>query len=383
MQEDRLNEILTRFRGTRRYIWQLLAVAVLLALAINLVASVIYAHIGTYPSLALGLALGAVCLGYVAFSRLQENTYSTTIRGFFMVRKDSRELVRVPGYALASRFETTATAAFNENSALERQWQAEIEQRLRPKPTKGRMKISDLRIATEIAEYILLDSLGIHLRDYFNTPPLKESQLDILQRDDIPDVLLSNRILELISRTLQDRPWFDPKRDSSAGGKIVAVYGPDGQYTHFDLTMPKGSTVQRTAPGSLVINSKMVTLQLSAHIGLNYGTPRLFDEYYLNESDRTALSDIEVIYRIHARIRRGLGLKVSSWRYYSWVESFIESARKRLDGQEFFKRISWDSTGALLSVIFENYPPSSSQISAPSSALNENGSSEITAKEDG
>jgi hypothetical protein len=376
MEDEHLNEILARFRGTRGYLWQLLIVAVLLALAINLIASVIYAKTGTYFSVALGLLLGFFCFIYLALSRLKENTYDTTINGFFVVKRDSGNVISVPAYTLASRFEDIATSAFSENPALERQWRTEIDKWV--SPSGSRVRIIDLRVATEIAEYILLDALSTHLTDYFNTPSLGESQLETLERNDIPDVLLSNRILELISRELKDRPWYEPGDDVSSGGTVVAFFGPSGQYSHFDLKMPKGSSVRRTGPGSLVIDSKMISLELSARIGLSYGMPRNFGRYYLGVSKGSDLWDVEVEYRIHARIKRGIGLRMRSWQYYSWTESFIEKARDRFSGEEFFQRISWNSTETLLSVIFKNYPREQMHIEASVNALNEDEPSEST-----
>jgi hypothetical protein len=365
MKDQYLSEFLSRFRGTTRYIWQLVAVAVVLALAINLLASVIYIQLGTYPSLALGLALGAACLGYLVYARLRDNVYSTVVRGFFMVKDDFCTLVNVPGYSLATGFYGIGNAAFGENAALERQWRTELHERFDPDESRPGHEMNDMRVATEIAEYILLEALSTHLTDYFDAPSIEESQLETLERNDIPDVLLSNRILELISRELQDRPWYKPDDDSSPGRivlispaeTIAAVFGPKGQYSHFELTMPKGSTVRRTSPGSLVINSKMVTLELTASITWNYGTPMSFERYYLNKPDDASLEAIEVTYAIKAAVRRRLGFRAADWNYYSWVESFIDSIKEDLDGEAFFRRISWDSVGTLLGIIFDRYPP--------------------------
>ena len=369
MQDERIEELLARFQGIRSYMWQLVAVVVLLALAINLVSSVIYSRLGIYPSLALGLLLGAACLAYLVYSRLRRNSVSTPIRGFFVFKRDSAKLLYVPAYHLASEFESIASAAFKENPALERQWQGEIQQLFhsgKAVPPGGLMRPGYMRVATEIAEYILLEQLSVHLTDYFNTPSLEESQLETLKRNDIPDVLLSNRILELISRDLEDRPWYEEKSEPTSPDTVVtAVFGPGERYSRFDLTLPKGSTVQRKGPGSLIINSKMISLELSVKIGPDYNpVDPSFANYYLGKRNDASVTEMLVRYEINAHIRRGLGFRIDSWRYYSWLESFIESVRRDFDREEFLRRISWESSEVLLRVIFSRYPPDDSQDSS-------------------
>ena len=354
MHEERLKELLSRFQGTRRYVWRLVAVAIVLALAVNLLASVIFAHLGTYSALSLGLSLAALCLAYLGYARLRDNTYSVAIKGYYMLkgRKDEN-LLSVPRYFLASEFHSIAEAIFKENPAFERQWTSNVQEWFTSLERLTLANPATFRIATEIAEYILLHCFSLHLDAYFNGSTLKESELQTLYRRDIPDVLLSNRVLELISRDLKDRPWYKPS-NFKYGDVAVASFGPEGRYSQFKLTLPKGSTITRSGPGSLEIKSKMITLGLHVSCqGYLHNLEPLFVKYYLNIDDPMSARPwpMEIHYSIDAHIRRGLGIKSHRWPYYLWLESFINKAKEQLGAAEFMQRIAWDLTEALLAAL--------------------------------
>ena len=64
------------------------------------------------------------------------------------------------------------------------------------------------QLIIEATEYYVLEKLSSHLTDYFNRPHFDEQELHTFARNDIPDVLLSNRFLELFSKPMEDRPLF-------------------------------------------------------------------------------------------------------------------------------------------------------------------------------
>jgi len=340
-----LESVITRFRETRPYLWELVAIVVILALAINLLASAISGWLGNYFTLALGLLLGLACLVYVIYTRVRVNNFSIQIDAFFMANSETCEVVDIKDYEFANAFYRTYVAVRKENPVLGRQWQDEISGRHEERGSSDR-----LRIASEIAEYILLDRLSTHLTDYFNTPTLREDQLEVLFRKDVPDIVLSNRVLELISRDLEDRPWYKPGPDDD-NFLPVSSYGPGGIYSRFDLTLPKGSTISRSSSGTLVIKSRMLTLELNAICdGYNYYVPFSFARYYLR-IDPNEMEPLAVRFNIDAKIQRRFGLKPKEWPYYMWLESFVESTRKELGGKSFFEQISWSVTEVMIGIL--------------------------------
>ena len=345
MPDKDLDSVITRFRETRPFLWELVAIVVILALAINLLASAISGWLGNYFTLTLGLLLGLACLAYVIYTRVRINKYSTQIEAFFIANSETSEVIDIRDYDFANEFYRTYAAVRKENPALGRQWQDEFSSRHEDRRSSGK-----LRIASEIAEYILLERLSTHLTDYFNTPTLREDQLEVLLRKDVPDIVLSNRVLELISRDLEDRPWYKPGPDDREY-LAVSSYGPEGIYSLFDLTLPKGSAISRSSSGALVIKSRMLTLELNVRCdGYNYFVPFSFARYYLR-IDPNEMEPIAVRFNIDAKIQRRFGIKSKEWPYYLWLKSFVENARKRLDGKSFFEQISWNVTEVMIGIL--------------------------------
>lgn len=342
MPDRTVEMIFSRFQSARSYVWEIILLAVILALAIHLVGSDIYNSFKGVASLGTGLFLIVACLVYISYARVRANKYSVDLRAFFVMNEDTLELLDIRQYEFASSFYDTFRAISKENPAFDRQWRDQF--------AKGHK--TDLRLASEISEYIILDHLSNHLADYFNTSDFAEDRIEELSRKDIPDVLLSNRVLELISRDLQDRPWYKPEpNDHSNRGQLVAVYGPDGIFSRFDLTLPNGSKVERSKSGSLIITSKMLTLELGIRCdGYNYGLPLSFERYYFR-SDGGTLDAIGVSFKIQARLKRRFGLRSRDWPYYLWLESFIESAKSDMDADSFFRRISWNSLEIVMSIL--------------------------------
>jgi hypothetical protein len=273
MPDRTVNMVFARFQGLRSYVWEIILLVVILAFAIDLVGSDIYDSLKGVRALVVSIFLIFICVAYIAYAQVRANKYSVDIAGFFILHRSELSLLDIPEYRFASDFHDTYGAISAENPVFERQWRDEFARR----PDGKRRTPSDFRLATEISEYIILELLSIHLTDYFNTDEFAEDRVEELSRSDIPDVLLSNRVLELISRDLQDRPWYKPDvagPSDRSDGETVAIYGPGGIFSRFDLTLPKGSKVQRSKSGSLIIASKMLTLELNARCdGFGYGTP--------------------------------------------------------------------------------------------------------------
>ena len=90
----------------------------------------------------------------------------------------------------------------------------------------------------------------MHLSEYFNNSYEKQRVKDF-QRNDIPEVLLSNRFLKLFSEDMFNRAIFACQKDfvlddHNDGGKIVyAETSSGGLYDKFDLILPEKSKITR------------------------------------------------------------------------------------------------------------------------------------------
>jgi hypothetical protein len=359
--KDAVDSFIARFQQVRQHVWQLIILAVALALAINLVSSAISAWIDARQDLIIGFIISFVCLLYAAYSYVGSDRFDATIRAFFVVTHQSRlewdehsefrsslKLIDLPDYYFSHYFYKTAIATFNESAALKRQWWEELEEAL-TKP------VDKLQLTTETAEYLVLNFLSLNLRKYFSDPGLSEKYITTLRRSDVPEILLSNRVFELISRDLGDRDWYEPGNDVAEPGEETYMLS-DGvhEYSRFELSLPKGTRVSRSASGALILDSDVIELELSIKCeGTSYSVPPSFCNYYL-QCGFFEVTGLDVYVRISARMKKRLGMSRRRWPYYLWLESFIQRVEKDFGGSEFFKLISWDSAGFLLSILHKN-----------------------------
>lgn len=195
-------------------------------------------------------------------------------------------------------------------------------------------------------------------------------------RGDVPDVLLTNRFLEMFSRPMKDRPAFvdavskgkatptivrkndaydiligDDAPSTAEGGEVVAAYERSGvKYWKFNLVLPKESTVRRHDNGVEIETKK---LKMSIKIlfeGFNTILPceSSFIEHYVETSN---LKDIE-IYKLNMDIQvlmKWLAmLSRAGWEYYHWVDSFLDKIEVDVSKDAFFNRINWETVAAIL-----------------------------------
>jgi hypothetical protein len=171
------------------------------------------------------------------------------------------------------------------------------------------------------------------------------------ERKDIPDILLSNRFLELFSKPTEDRAIFASKQEDN----VVAYFGKNSYYSKFNLILPNGSKVLRDKSGSIVIRNGLMRLEFSVNFqSMGYVLPHKFIERYLGRKQVESLESMrrisvyEVPLRVSISIRMISLLRGRVWRQEQWIDSFMESIRLFWDGQLFLERIQWDTVQALL-----------------------------------
>ncbi|MEV0619320.1 hypothetical protein AB0I81_38800 [Nonomuraea sp. NPDC050404] len=339
-------------RDARRQLSELLALVIALSFAVNLLSSAVFDLWGITGALVSGIAIIALCAAYFYFTRSRGRKYFLEIGATFAVSAEDRaKIIRMPGYAFGKSFANIAHAVFEENEALKSQWvngdfvTYEHIKGISWKSAPG----PGVRLAREIAEYIVIHMLGTHLTDYFANSELDRSRVHNYERKELPHVLLSNRVLDLISRDVEDRPGFGP---AEQGGWRL-VYGGPGKrlYSHFRLSLPKGSSVTREASGDLLIDSPAILLRISTDFQ-GYGAAVPFDYCrYLLKSDPLSVKNYQVKFTISAEVKDAIFRRRSLWAYYGWVESFIEKIRNDVDYAEFFRRTNWEASELIIEAI--------------------------------
>lgn len=324
------------FLKIRSNIIEILIVAILITFGINLITSSLF-NLFKFEwknelLFFIGISFVLISVGYFILKIFGRTNVEKRFSGFIVFDRKSNLPVSCDGYNYSEELNTILVAAFSENKALEHIWNRNS----KPKKDKD-------SIIIEATEYYLIDELSTHLTDYFNLKNLDKQQLITFSRNDIPDILLSNRFLELFSKPMDQRGSFIKDiNDDKSTGKIVMCYGAEGEiYKEFDLVLPKGSVVTKTQNG-ISIDTKRFIISFSVTYGL-WGTvlPKGFENYYLGfkSYEDFYTNKIEVQISVHFKNRSIFSKK--GWDYYEWIELFLKKFEKRFSKRYFFRSINW------------------------------------------
>ena len=348
--------IVTGLLGKRKILLELVIAAVLLALSINMMSSAILdLHwISPLEAFVFGSVLTALCIVYFGVRYLWSQGHIHTFRGFIIFQGDKHEIVNVRRYDYGSNLRHYLQAAFAEDAAIKRMWDKEpVDKAFRRGSDADEMSPGlDKRhqLAVEATEYYVLEALSTHLTDYFNRGGFEKEKLHTFARNDIPDVLLSNRFLELFSKPMEDRSLFPLEENPShPQGEVVMSISKDGAfYSRFDLTLPKGARVRRDKSNAIIIETDRFTLTIYIDFkGLGTVVPWEYQRCILGVDPRQCHT-YQIGVRLCVSFRFASLFLPGGWEYYRWVESFVESFDKDFSEDRYFTDIGWESALTLI-----------------------------------
>lgn len=369
----------------RNEFFQIVAIAAILALGINLLAYSLSELLGvshTTP-LVVGGVLTFVVILYLLILRFRARGAINIFDGLVLIDRETNEIIPIPQYGLSEQLSVALKAAFVENEALHETWrnqplvakgptldngpagknkasnQADQTGHHQNRPSlSGYIAIikapametiaesKSARILREALEFLLLEQLSMHLSAYFEVELGLDEETVEYTRNDVPDLLLQNRILSLLSTPIEDRAIFSKCKIPAPPpeGEIVDIYGPDGAvYKRFQLILPKGTKVSRPSEGILKLENDRVSLELVANYdGSLANTPNDFEILYLARSHRSVYAlKIDVELRTSIKIRALL--RPSGWKYHQWIDSFSQRLEQFSSFSHFLERIGWET----------------------------------------
>jgi hypothetical protein len=330
-------KLIKDFLENRTSVFEIFLVAIMATIGINLITTTAY-QITSYNNkdiifLWTGIIFLSVAIIYLTYKLRLKTKINQSYEGFLLIDNKTKMPVDCDGYEYLEELNRNFKAAFSENKALEHIWM-----------NKDKSRSDKNKLLIEATEYYLIDELSTHLTDYFNTKGLDKNQIVEFSRNNIPDILLSNRFLELFSKPMEQRPSFikDLKGDKTPG-RIVMSMGEGGTlFKEFDFVLPKDSKVSRQNK-SIVIDTKRFILNIKVIYG-GFGNvlPRGFEKYYCgyktySDTHTTKINiEIDVEFKINTIWSKG------GWDYYEWIELFLQKVEENFSEEYFFRRINWN-----------------------------------------
>ncbi len=357
--------LISELEANRTALLEFVFTAVLLAFAISLLANWVYSllpvHLVKWVGAGVLLSV-AVYWSFRQFGTLKQNF---SYDGFLLIDQEARAILSVEGYELCEDAHSYLTAAFVENPALKSQWERgrlgieamSLRQAKQENPTQ--------KLVYELLEYVVLDRLSVHLSDFFSDSGLDKQLLRTYERNDIPEILLRNRFLELFSRPMKDRPSFKYDKHQEPTplpgflpGEVFFQTGEGGAiYSRFELILPARSTVRALPEGGFEIDGPAIRLAVeptfpgyAVHV-----PPNFLDKYVGRPQFRSSGEDLEVsvaAYGVTFNVRfspkfRGVFSR-TAWKYHRWVDSFCRELDSYASSESFFDRIQWPTVEAVL-----------------------------------
>ncbi|MEA3233749.1 hypothetical protein OP492_03650 [Pseudomonas mosselii] len=338
---------------------QILVATVFLAVGVNLLSSAIADSLSGKPALwGLATLLLLTCLIIVAKQTIPSRHVYRKMKGFLVIHSETKELIKVPRYHFSESLKSFFVALFAENTAPKRLWNSDpIENAFKDIHTNGgRIRETEAgKLIIEATEYYLLEQLSIHLTDYFGKSKLESKQLQKLSRENIPDIVFNNRFLDTFSRPMRERAAFTTESAVSLDSQAIMCSGPGGiRYSKFGLTLPLGANVQRLSPGSISIETPKLTLKIVINFkGFSANLPHHFSNLYLDGLSFFDNNPYEIELSTSVEFKHWSLLSRSGWEYHAWLDSFLTRLESNFVGEEFFKKINWETAATVARLVLQ------------------------------
>jgi len=367
--EQNKNEYLKEILNNKRNLIEIIAAAIIIGLGINFIASSIFEYLDIYNKnlvfLLIGLFLCLIGFLYYINRFFGKKRFSKTVDGFFILDIKKKRIVNIDNYDFGNNLFRNLKYVFAENKALKKIW--------KNLDFENILSNNDefLHITNEASEYYLLEKLSTHLSIHFNNTDFNKNDLVEFERNDIPDVLLSNRFLEQFSKPMNERETFiseemressnevfritrDEKEEEDENiGKVVSSYVNGAMFNHFDLILPKKSILKRNDDGSISLITKRFTINIKTIVsGINTYIEKEFIENYLNKDYSSDLPAFIVRFEFNIIFNMSSLFYTKSWKYYEWIDSFIEQIEKDVSQDYYFdKKIEWNKTYPIIKML--------------------------------
>lgn len=360
---------------------KLVLAAFILALGTSLLANYItdYFKNNLQVILFLGLFLIIIVIIYFIYNIIKEAQNEIEIEGLVAIENKTNVVCPILRYEFSETLSDTMNAVFLENEAIKQHWDEDFKKKNQEKEKEKEKEKNDNlntsnnvkkdkigyfsivrvtgedakrektkadKILEETVEYLILEQLSTHLSTYFNDYSEQDKVIKEYTRNDFPEILLQNRIVNLLSTPFEDRAIFIKAgmTTNPPNGEVVAIYGDDGsRFSRFDLFLPKGSIVKRPSNGLLTVENNRIFLQIEINFENFASTlPKGFEQNYLGLNPReieTKKIDIKLKYRIKPKAIF-FGAK---WNYYNWVDSFADRLVEYFCFDTFIKTVNWET----------------------------------------
>lgn len=325
---------LSEIKKRRNHLFKGFILVVVLSSGVSLIANTI-----TKDSCALvTLISGGVCILYVAFIYLKEyftsSSYETKIDTLISVDKQ-HHVIPIDRFDFSEDLNRAVVSVFAENKTYESLWCDAFTTKIED-GKKGKAFVE------EFIEYLFIKFVSLELNSYFVN--IDDSAIEVIGRNQIPDVLIKNRVIEMISKPYEEREKFQNTIDKndSVEGKIVYMGGEDGAlYDMLEIELPHKSKISKSSEGLKISNKNFNIVFETTFDGFSTVAPRYFERFYMKRSLLdTNCYKISVKMSIH--IKPLFMFSMRERQYLGWLDHISDEFVRYFSFDDFVQRIGFE-----------------------------------------
>ena len=309
---------------------------VLLSLGISLIVNHFTKNANSLVVIILGALLVLIVAVYYFKEYIGCSSCDVNIDTVLTVDKDYK-IIPVSRFGFSEDLERATISVFAENKVYEKLWKdAFVFDSV--KSNKGRKFIQ------EFFQYLFIKKLALNLNSYF--AGMSDKTIEVIGREQIPDILLKNRVIEMISKPYEERELFQKainNDDSSPkNGTVVYMNGEEGAlYDMLEIELPRMSKVMYDGD-TLLIKNRNFTISFDARFnGFSTNTRAYFERFYLGRSFLEC-NNYNVNLKLSIRFSPLFLLSFRDWRYLGWLDQIGERFIEYFSFDDFIARIGFE-----------------------------------------
>lgn len=337
-----MNTPIRQIREKKRDILLILATAILLALAINCATSYVAAITPGQPMPLLLLSIASLLGGILVLKRIVfgQTNHIVRLRGAvaFNMNGEKIEPIKILGYSFNDDFCSYLRGFIQENVAYAKLF-SKSETGIVSMDTFNPDDLNQHTIINSVLEFMMLHQLELHLNTYFVENEIDESRIVKLGRDQLGQGVLRNRVIDLITKDMKERPAFARDMDGKSDGIVVYSPGKNGAiYQRLNVELPPKSTISRNANGFLVISNPLFDLTILPQ----YEVSATFISRVYMPSLEEPYAPLSAKVNLHIRIKRSAFVTGRSMDMYEWLDSFVERMHDYISTYRLEQRLDPD-----------------------------------------
>lgn len=325
---------LSEVKNQKNIVFKNFILVVILSMGISLITNALSKDV----DLLIGVIPGLVCLLFVAICYIKEyfgySSYEVKLKTVLSVDKD-KKVIGIERFRFSEDFREIYNSVMSENKAYKSLWNDAFNWK-NEKDDKGKTFVN------EFLEYLFIHWISLKLNSYF--VEVDENATEIIGREQIPDVLIRNRVIELITKPFEEREKFQKqmKGPGFGEGKIVYMNGEDGVvYDRLEIELPRKSKVYRDG-NTLVIKNRNFDIRFDANFqGFCMVLPHKFENFYLNRS----FDDVDnymITLKMSIKLKPFFLLSFKDWKYLEWLDKIGDKFVEYFSFDEFVKKVGYE-----------------------------------------